>query len=180
MRSSNKGAIQLSLNFLVTIIIALVLLAAGIVLLRQFVDASVSVQVDVDQRTQDRLAALLDQGQQVAVPFSTKELKRGDEHTFVVGVLNILDEQQSAFKILIDSSTAVDKEGNNVPVELDEWVSYITDSFSIGKGKHHNARVLLTVPNSAPSGTYIFNVEVINTDSGERYDTLRKITVIIV
>ena len=177
---NKKAAIQLSMNFLVTIIIALVMLAAGIVLLRNFVLVTEGAQANVDERTEQRLAVLLDQGEQVAIPFSRQTLKRGDQHVFSVGVLNILappDELGTEFRIKISVSSARDSQDRDISIDLSDWVTYSDLPFSLQKNERQKVNVLVSVPTGAKSGTYIFNVGVYTTHNNKQYDNTRKIII---
>ena len=178
-----KGTIQLSMNFLVTIIIALALLALGIILLRQFVDVTVDTQNELNQRTQERIAELLDQGQQIVIPFSSQTLKRGESYLFGVGVLNI--EEESSFKLATALSGAF--HSNDVeflPAELAEhnpssWVRFDREQFTLKKNEQQSRTVFVQIPKNAPSGTYIFNVVVYRNSDNSIYDAVRKIIIIV-
>jgi len=171
-----KKGIQLSMNFLVTIIIALVILASGILLVNKFFENSKKIAEDLDQRTKDELNRLLDQGQQIVIPFSTQTIKKGRSHIFGVGVLNI--NPQNQFKIEIEFSRAEDQNKNRIPnVIIDDWFTYDNSLFSLDKNQRDTKKVLVTVPNEAQKGTYIFNVLVSNNDGA--YDNLKKIIIMV-
>ena len=64
-----KGALGLSIETLVIIIISLVILSAGITLIYQFISGAEEVKAQLDQKTQDELdRALTAQGKKVALP----------------------------------------------------------------------------------------------------------------
>ena len=185
-----RGAIQLSMNFLVTIIIALTLLALGIVLLRQFVDVTVETQDELNEQTQDRIAELLKQGQQIVILFSTQTLRRGDSHLFGVGVMNIFEE--STFELAAGLSGAFHPDDTPLsPTELaqakpSEWIRLDSERFTLKKNEDQSKTLLIKVPTTAPSGTYIYNVFVYRNpplsppyDPSTLYDTVRKIVIMV-
>ena len=185
-----RGAIQLSMNFLVTIIIALALLALGIVLLKQFVDVTVETQNELNEQTQDRMKELLNQGQQIVIPFSTQTLRRGESYLFGVGVLNIFEE--STFELAAGLSGAFhpnDKEFSpeeRTQAKLDEWIRLDSERFTLKKNEDQSKTLFIQVPTTGPSGTYIFNVMVYRNppssppyDPSTLYDTVRKIVITV-
>ena len=185
-----RGAIQLSMNFLVTIIIALTLLALGILLLRQFVEVTVETQNELNEQTQNRIAELLNQGQQIVIPFSSQTLRRGDSHLFGVGVINIFEE--STFELNAGLSGAFHPDDTPLsPEELaqakpSEWIRLDSERFTLKKNEDQSKTLLIKVPTTAPSGIYIFNVMVyINPpssppyDPSALYDTVRKIVITV-
>ena len=182
-----RGAIQLSMNFLVTIIIALALLALGIVLLRQFVSVTVETHNELNERTQDRISELLNQGQQIVIPFSSQTLRRGDSYIFGIGVMNIMDE--SAFEVTAGLSGAFHPDDTPLSqAELSEadpssWPRVDSAQFTLKKNEAQSKTLFIKVPTTAPSGTYIFNVMVYKNpppyDQTTLYDTVRKITITV-
>lgn len=177
--SGNKG-IELSLNFFVTIIISLVVLTASLSLLYKFVAQSEVTQQDLDERTKGEIAALLDQGNQITIPFSRQTLPKREEHVFGVGILNVLEQKE--FKLVVELSSAESKTGIDISkdVKLDQWVSYIDTPFVLKKNERHAIKILATVPKEAAAGTYIFNVKVLEMGPQPRvYDNIKKIVITV-
>ena len=176
-----NAVLQLPLNTIVTIIIAFTLLVIGIALLRQFVGGAEIIKEDLDQKTEDQLVSLLQQGQQVAVAFGTQTLKRGSSHLFGVGILNI--QEKSVFALTISLSKAIDPSNTEFPLQLvrslntSSWVRYSTAPFNLEKQEQQDSPVLISVPPNAPSGTYIFNVNVQR--NAQPYDSIKKMYIIV-
>jgi hypothetical protein len=176
----NRKGIELALNFFVTIIISLVVLVAGISIMYKFVAQSEDTQQDLDERTKGEIAALLDQGNQITIPFSRQTLPKGEEHVFGIGILNVLEAKE--FKVVIELSSAESKQGQDISTEvkLDGWISYIDTPFTLDKNQRHTVRVLMSVPKEAKAGTYIFNVKVMETGPQPRiYDNIKKIVITV-
>ena len=86
-----KAALELSVNFLVILIISVVVLGFGIYLMQQiFAGANKSVLAWNDRMKAEIESALAD-GSLVAVSFDTKDVHNGELATFGVGLLNIND-----------------------------------------------------------------------------------------
>lgn len=178
---TKRGAIQLTMGFLVTIIISIVLLALGILFLRQLVTGAEEIKLDLDQQTESQLASLLDQGQQIAIPFNTQTIRRGNSHIFGIGILNI--QEQGIFELSVTLSKAVDTANNEFPAQtirnlnIPAWLRYDASGFQLNKNERQSIPLLIQIPTNAPSGTYIFNVQVKR--NNEQYDTTKKIYVIV-
>lgn len=196
-----KGSIQLSIGMLVTIIIGIVMLVLGIVFLRQIIGGAEELREDLDEQTEAQLIALLDQGQQVALPFNTQTIKRGGSYIFGVAVVNILNnDKPSTFRVAITPGVAVDKAKKEFsPAELQNvdrqsWVRHDALPFQLSKNDRQRLSIRIAVPSNAPQGMYTFNVEVcaqaakgatgtpcsIKDATGMlRYDTVKKIYVTV-
>ncbi len=177
----NRGTIQLSFNFIVTIILAVTLLGLGILILRQLVGGAEDIKLELDQQTEQQLAALLEQGQQIAVPFSTQTINRGTSHLFGAGVLNSGGE--GLFEVSVELAKGVRNDDTEMsPQQLAQlrqlaWLRYERNAFPLGHGERRSVPVLVSVPKNAPPGTYIFNVRVLS--NGQPYDTVKKIYVVV-
>ena len=169
---NKKGAIGLSINAIVVIIISLVVLGGGISLLYKFISGAEQLKGDLDKRTADELERLLiDQGKKVALPLHVASVSRGDGHVFGIGILNSQDTEQSFFvnvklRKVIDETEA-DITSQVSPQLVEEWVFYNTEALVISSGTHHKEAILVNVPNEALKGQYIFTATV--TMSGVTY-----------
>ena len=163
-----KGAISLSINTLVVIIISLVILSGGITLLYKFIHGAKDIKGELDKKTQDELERLLvQQGQRVALPLHVADVNRGDTHIFGIGILNTYDTQQTFF-IKISLSKAVDEFEKEMQVDkksVDSWVFYNSDGILINPDNNHKEALLVSVPKNAAKGQYIF-VASVQTSTG--------------
>jgi len=166
---NRKAAIELSMNFLVVIIISLVILAGGVSLLYKFIKVSTDSIVLIDDQTRVQLEQLLDDGSLVSLLPVAKTIKRGDDVVFGLGVLNIKDGGKLTF------TTSVEK--NDGPGELS--VLYDSTSFVLEKNQKHTQGISIAVPKDAQSGTYIFDVKVLIDGEGDSYGGVKKITITV-
>lgn len=176
-----NGTIQLTVTMLVTIIISIAIFAIGTALLYQFFSNAENIRTELDEKTEDQLALLLNQGQQVAIAFNSKEIRRGQSYLFGIAVLN--SEDRSVFGVTITLSKAVDKANQEFPpaytanFNATQWLRYDALPFTLTKGEQHTIPLLVTVPKTALSGTYIFNVKIER--NAQPYDTIKKLYVVV-
>lgn len=155
----NRKGIELTLNFIVTIILGLAILGLGMVLLRQFVGGAEDIKSQIDEQTDAQLESLLQSGQPVAIPLNRATITRGDQHIFGLGIRNIDDT--ASFDVAITISTAVDKQNQPITnINIPDWIRYERGPFTLEKNELKKTAILVSVPNDATAGTYIFNVNV--------------------
>ncbi|MBS3116343.1 hypothetical protein J4421_01980 [Candidatus Woesearchaeota archaeon] len=178
-----KGAIDLSINTIVIVIISFVILSSGIALLYKFITQAEEIKGDLDSRTEAELERLLvDQGQKVALPLHTQVIPRGESHTFGLGILNIGDVGNQ-FQINVELSKVL-QEGNiaaltdtEKPVLVSQWFLYNSEVLIIPEAEHHKEAIFVQVPDDVPNGQYIFNVRVFA--SGIQYGSTQRLYVTV-
>ena len=178
-----KGAIELSVNTLVIVIISIVILTSGITLLYKFIHQSEELIIDLDAKTDAELERLLvDQGKQVALPLHTAEVPRGQTHLFGLGILNVggqLDAKDigEEFTIQTEFVKLVDIQNNDITdkiitkEEINQWLFYNSEPQTIKENEHTKTSILVNVPTSALTGQYIFNAKVILKDDHQYGNT---------
>ena len=84
-----KRGIQLSVTFLVIIIITMTVFSMSLYLIRQFFLATQEVEkqitADIQREVERRLA---ESGERVAIPLNKRTIKPGTSHAFGLGILN--------------------------------------------------------------------------------------------
>lgn len=176
-----KGAIELSINLIVIVIISLVVLGSGIALLYKLIGGAEDIKSTLDSKTEAELERLLvDQGKKVALPQYTATVYAGKTHLFGVGILNI-DEKSygKSFKLSVKLNKAVDETEKEITKpDTSKWLLYDTGPHEIKENEHQKIAILVSVPNTAKKGTYIFDVTI--TDSSNNvYDSLKKLMVTV-
>jgi hypothetical protein len=183
-----KAAIQLSMSFLVMLIIAIVIFVLSLVFLGDFFDQSVKLKTSLDQQTRAQIESMLKGNERVAIPLDTKKIKRGDSTNYGVGIRNTLSKEY--FTVIL-------KGGVFIPIESPEDSKDLSCSFdgeynvcNIGSGYSNqnydnsdirnniqyligrNGKIQVPMNNEeivtialqsgskAPRGHYIFNVQV--------------------
>ena len=176
----NKKAIELSVNFLVIIVLSLVMLSLGVILINKFFEAAEDIKTDLDSQTEAGIQSLLEQGKMVAVPINRKTIIRGEHDIFGLGILNIKDSGD--FKVVVRASDGFEPESNNyASISTDNfagWPLYFTEEFNLDRDQRRSIGIAIIVDKTALRGTYIFDVEVSYcTPYCVPYDTLKKIFV---
>jgi hypothetical protein len=96
---SKRAAIELSMNFLVIMILAIVILSMGIYFAVTTFAKANEINDRIDRQTEKQIYDLLDTGDPVVAPLNTAEIERGKYHVFWVGVRNI--DYTSKFKVIV-------------------------------------------------------------------------------
>ena len=181
---NRKAALGLSIELLVVIIISLVILGAGITFLYQIIGGAEDLKDQLDERTAQELERLLvDQGQQVALSRHAATLLPGESKVFGLGILNTGGVGET-FTLTIELSKALaadgtvlsdDEQGDlSVKEKAESWLLYIAE-FQIKENEHRAEAILVSLPNDAAKGTYIYDVRV--SAGGQPYGQLLKLTV---
>lgn len=184
-----RGSIELSINTLVVVMISLVILGLGITLLYQFIGGAAEIQGHLDQRTEDELEHLLtDQGKRVALPLHTANVPPGESHTFGIGILNIGEEKQEYYLIILGVNYITENgDIKQVPPEvIDEWILYNNEALNVEPADNRKEPILVAVPENAPRGQYIFKAKVCTTrperqdcTGDDQYGNTQQFTVVV-
>lgn len=186
---SKKAAINLSVEFLVVIVISLVILGMGVTLLYKFLGGAEDVKRDLDRKTEDELRRLLiDEGKRVALPLHLAELSPGERHIFGIGILNVENDEKFFF-MRVEGVKAADQENHlfSPAVELREvetWLLYSRSAINLKKGENHFEPLMVEVPKKdVKKGTYIFDLVVRRDDPdprvGVQYGNTQKFIVVV-
>ncbi len=190
-RINRKSALQLSVTFLVTLIICIAVFSFSMVILKKFFTHADKIKATFDDRTEREIEKMLIDGT-IAIPFDKKTIASGKYNSFAIVILNVLKTtgQEDTFNISIKFDEAFGK--NNEPIKSnqpDEWLKTTSGAGVNGSGvsiiktikKNEQERFLLgaEVPKNTKQGTYIFNLNVTHFDLNKwiLYDKLHKLYV---
>ncbi len=181
-----KKGFELSLNFIVVLIISIVVLVGGITLTQQFLKTIGKQEVTIDAQTKRQIESLLIDGHQVAIPIDQTRLAKGDSTTFGLGVYNTLSNGITEFRVAVSFARAYDPLNREMdPVENppapssptyinENWVFGRTDSeFDIETNEYKLIPLAVTVDGNMDTslntraGTYEFNVCVCPCDPAD-------------
>ena len=177
----NKKAIQLSVNFLVILIIALSVFGMGIRLTFQLMTKAEEIRADVDESTQREIEEALTTGEIVSIPINHKKTKVGKSIVFGLGIFNSDNTQEFTVDMNFEKAFSNNREDISDMVDEDEWILTNFGPYEINK----NENKVLGLPVKAPrksggvrtiSGTYIFKV-IVNKEDGSRYGNVQKVYV---
>jgi len=173
-----KKGIELSMNFLVTIIIALVIFGFGV----RFIYTLAAQATDLESITTDELdnkigQLLCDSTDRVCIGIDKKTIQKGKFDVFGIKVINI--NQGSDFEMLISPSGHVKNNGPITPVEPGKINIKYRQNFFIERNGEESLGVGVEVSRDAESGTYILDVNIkqIASAGAEPYAGLHKLYV---
>jgi len=147
----NKRAMELSINFIVMLILAIALFGFGLRFLGTFFSGGMKMQKALDDQTKRNIEALLSSGERVAIPLDNKEILRGENEIIGIGILNVMSQNPSdEFNILIECAGTNCLKTPPIPTYLNK--------VTIQNNKQEMVKVLFNVGKKTPPGTYIFNV----------------------
>ena len=169
-----KGAIGLSMNVLVVIIISLVVLGMGVAMLYSFIEGASDIKTKLDAKTNAELERLLvNQGKMVALPLHVADIERGEMHLFGIGIMNVGDFGEE-FYIKIELSRAYNEDDEEitelVKTGISDWFLFNDETIHIQEGDHVKESIGVIVPKDALKGQYIFAARVF-TDKSYSSDT---------
>lgn len=151
----NKKAIELSVNFMVVLIITLVVFGMALYLLKLFFGTAQQMKQNIDTQTEREIQRLLFTGEMVAIPINQKEIKRGSSEVFGLGILNVNSGPE--FTIKINQGPLILKDGtkDDSPDPLGFMTEYTK---TIKNNEHVIVPVPVRVPRGASIGTYILDL----------------------
>jgi len=164
----DKRGLELSINFIIILILAIITLAMGILIFNMIFRSGTELEKEVSQQTKDQINNLLMEGdKKVLIPSFFKELESGDQHAFGLGIRNYGNRQE--FTILIEFDLAVDRENNDktseavASHEVDKWHFEQIGPIVIDSNDLEVVSVPIRPGNRAKNGwIYVFNVEVLD------------------
>ncbi len=174
----NKKGFELSINFIVMLILATVVFGFGLYFVRMLFTEAGEIKAQLDRDSEARINLMLDRGEMVAFPISTKTIKQNEVAVFGLGVLNVKDDAVN-FKVTVECSLALDKADNPIDECGGKWSFdkepltpdiFDVAVFSLMKNEKQVIPIAIQPPKGKPVGTYAFTVKVIDTAvSGEIY-----------
>ena len=174
-----KATIELSLNFIVFISIAVVILILGIFIFSQIFGEGKEITGKVSEDVEARLNTLLITGnEKTIIPTTFKTVGKGDIATFALGIKN--KDCGNQFRILTNFDIAVD--ANNVQQnvnsgEIATW--YFAESTYDKEQNDRKIVPLLIRPGAGAVNGWTYSFDVLVKCGGEAYSQLNKIYVVI-
>ena len=154
----NKKAMELTINFVVMLILAIVVFGFGIKLTYDLFNLGSTTNEMLTKDMEAQLENMMNAGQRVAISYNLKQAYPGDSVLFGLGILNV-GSADSGFKVAVDQGTAVDINEKKIwsRPELSYFHSY---DRTIQLNQNTKIPVTVKVPRGTPRGTYSFKVAV--------------------
>ncbi len=193
MKKMNKRAIELSVNFIVILILAIATFSLAVVLTYNMFAKAYTMKKDIDAQTKQQIGSLLDSGEKVAIPINTLLIKAGNGDVFGLGILNTEDEKMN-FRVEI---AGVSEDGRTDPNEIGAYdangeelddaakesaegitVSYLETVEELGVNRKQVVLIKVNVDKTVAKGIYSYTVRVYKDDGTEKlYGFPQKISV---
>ena len=181
-----KASIQISVNFLVVIIISIIIMGFGFVLIKKMVGNGVNTIGNLDEHLRKQIEnTMLSEGKPVMIPIVQQTMKRNDVVIFGVGVLNLLNNgNENTFSIDVTGPKAFDlKTGDEGHFSADLMPEYREGigEMSIANNDIFVFEVPIVTKNARSGYEYVFDVEVTangeinNPYSGSKYKLYVKV-----
>jgi hypothetical protein len=170
----NKKAFEVSINFIVVLIISLLVFVFGLYITNKFFGQAEAVKRDIDLETRQQIEKLLDDGSRVAIPLNRRTIRRGHSDTFGMGILNVLGGSPTIFTVKVGFDAAYEINNSNMSGAngggyIDqEWIFSDPQNFTIKNREKETVPIYVKVGGSMSSspelttreGTYVFNAYV--------------------
>mgnify|MGYP001482347686 CR=1 FL=1 len=152
-----KKGVELSLSFLVVLVIAVAILILGI----RFIDSIASETIELDKITTDQLDKKFAElscsaSDRVCIGIIKKVIAKGNFDAFGMKIINIDD--MAMFKVVVTRASAFDLSEKEILNNID--FKYNPNPVEIEKNEEKSLGIGFEVPKDAVSGTYIFDVLV--------------------
>ena len=175
----NKKAFELSINFMVILIISIVIFGFGIKFLSDFMKGV----NDITKLTESDFNAnmeriLCDSSERTCVGISRKEIRPNKVAFFTFGVLNTYDESKD-FYVDIEQADPYDNNPDRIKYRLN-------NELILDPNEQDKVVIAVQVPGGTEKGIYVLNVYVCSDesisceeDSDNRYGTTQKIYITV-
>lgn len=159
----HKKGIELSVNFLVVIIISLAMLGMAVVFFNKFFAGAKTIQASYDKQTEEELESLLVQGKKVAIPFTREEIRAGETAVFGLGILNVAGGEREFF-IEIECDKFIRDDGSTAGCPSVEDPLFPSSKI-LKNNEHLKVPIAIPTKKSAQLGTYVYNLCVCDGNS---------------
>lgn len=172
----DKKGIELSLNFLVILIISIVLFGFGVRFISKLSSEATQLQDLTLGELDERIGNLVCEGsERVCIGIDRKTIKRAKFDVFGLKIINILDSQNFDVTVTRPTPSGYTKAKQEIQTDNLVW-NPKSRSIFIEKNEEKVVGIGIQVPANAVSGTYIFNVDI-RTSDGKPYSATQKLYV---
>jgi len=177
----NKQAITLTINFTITLILAILMFGIGLKLAFDIFDLSNETLEKIRERIREDLEKeLADQG----LAISAEKIKNGDHAEFIFGIRN--ENQANSFYVVMDCdlvTTDLVLCDDDAGISCDQYDSMILENpigpIVMKANEKEYASILVSV-NDQPKGIYVFDINVCrDSDCISPYLAPKKLTIIV-
>ena len=173
-----KKGIELSINFIVIIVIALVIFMFGVNFIYDLAKEATNLESVTINDLNRRIGELLCEGSdRVCIGIEKKSIPKGEYDIFGVKILNILDSGDFQVTITPSGYTTNSQPVVSDPEILNKIKVKHREDIFIDKFEDTTLGIGVEVEKDAPSGTYILDVNVLYIPDNTEYAGLQKLYV---
>jgi hypothetical protein len=159
-----KAALELSINAIVIVILAMTLLGLGLGFVKKIMDNAIDLSDGSFSKMKDKLQQdLMETGERLVFSQSEIKLEKGKASLQGFGLKNVLDAPlQYGIKFNIDPDQCPDTwKASNVCKSVEDWFTYkkSAGAYKVATGETDQNRIDLRIPTSAVKGLYLIEVE---------------------
>ena len=161
--NSKKGSLEISIQAIVIVVLALTLLGLGLTFIRKQFQGLGEVQGEISQQIRDKIREDLISGEKkVAFPQTEVEIEKGSSKVIAVGVKNKKDTVLN-FKMRFTPISGPD--GNPFSIESPQWFQYTQGTVTrLGASDDIIKPIRMSIPRGIPAGSYFLTFEIIDDD----------------
>jgi hypothetical protein len=163
--SNSKKAMQLSINFVVVMVLGILILGFGIFFISSLTKGSDSLAGKMGADSVNMLESYLSSGDEFVVLENTISLEAGKSHVFNVGYKNILEDHAS-FHLDLSHGTCVDcgLGGSN---DVCGTPVVVTEDVELDKHEHYMQKVMIELGDVAVGKNCVYVLNLKATPAGE-------------
>lgn len=182
----NKKAIELSINFIVILIISIVIFGFGIIFIARLSSQATELEKMTAQDLDSKIGKIVCEGsERVCISSDRKTIKRADIGFFGLKITNVLEppagKDGEYFEIGIfppPDSLGFKKDKSPIPItEPNLLINPTIRTVFIVQNEEQEIGFGVKVPPEAVSGTYILNLEIKTQADGKPYSAIQKVYV---
>ncbi len=183
-----KATLELSMGFIVTIIISVVVLSLGIAFVYRMYNSTIPMPKSLDKQISELIAESLEPGNRCFIPFSNQKIPRKTAKGFGIGIMNTIPGKKY-FHVDYKLSKFVNSEGNTEPLPTENFKIMFPEQNVVVKNNEKKSLMLVFVAERAAKiGSYFIDVNICSSSSGfpahcdssNKYCPTQKIVVTVV
>jgi hypothetical protein len=174
---NSRGAIELSANFMIVIILSAIIVIGGLALFFKMKGNAQQYVDTLDQQTEGNIKSMmLSSGGRIAVYPQDFTLSSGDAKLVGIGITNIYDD---TLTLTINPNTIkfyATAESEGTPILAEDLPTYYTSSSQTVEVAPHEQvvkSIMVRMPKSAQSGQYVFTILLTNQATAESYGVIQ-------
>lgn len=167
----NKKGVELSINFIVMLVLAIAVFSGGLLFINKFFSEAEEIRLNIDAQTERQIANLLDDGSPFVVPIRTLEVQNGKFVQTAAGIFNNGAAQDSSgapieeftLTVRLHQAWTIDNQPlcngldtSGCTSDPNSWVITDSNAFQIKEGSQGTRLIGFDVDNSANRGNYIY------------------------